>query len=96
MFRSQLQLVPPTKPEGVHAVGLRNGIRVSWKPVAGATGYEIWRSQPRRARRVIDTTTRTRFDDRQSKEDVRYAYTVRAVNIAGKGPFSAPVTARRP
>jgi hypothetical protein len=91
----QLQLVPPTRPEGVHAVGLRSGIRISWQPVAGATGYEIWRSQPRRVRRLIDTTTRTRFDDRQSKEGVRYAYTLRAVNIAGKGPFSALVTAKR-
>jgi len=91
----QLQLVPPARPEGVHAAGLRNGIHISWKPVTGATGYEIWRSQPGRARRLIDTTTRTRFDDRHTGRGVRYSYSVRAVNSVGKSPFSALVTARR-
>jgi hypothetical protein len=91
----QLQPAPPARPESVHAAWLRNRIRVSWEPVTDATSYEIWRSQPRRSRRLIGTTSRTRFDDRRSKEGVRYTYTVRAVSSIGKGPFSARVTATR-
>ena len=91
----QLQLTLPATPAGMRAAALRDRIRLSWTPVPDATGYEIWRSAPRQARRQIGTTAGPRFDDRKAKRGILYTYRVRALSTLGKSGFSEPVTGRR-
>jgi hypothetical protein len=57
-------------------VSLRRGV-VSWRAVANATSYEVWR-----AGTLVGTTARTRFVARAAG-----SYSVRGVNPLGKGPF---------
>jgi hypothetical protein len=91
----QLQLVLPSAPGGIRTTAVRDGIRISWRPVPNADHYEIWRSTPGRLRRMIGTTQTPRFDDHTARRGVRYVYLARAVTEAGKSAFSTPATGRR-
>jgi hypothetical protein len=91
----QLEVVAPAAPRGLHAVGRRDGIHISWKRADGV-GYEVWRSvgasgKPKR----IGKTTDGSFVDARAAHGITYVYVVRAVDEAGAGPFSAAVRARR-
>jgi hypothetical protein len=78
------QIVPPAAPTRVRAVRLTRGVRVSWRPVADATRYEVWRSGHR-----IGTLTGKALVDVKAPRSAT-TYTVRALNAAGFGPFSTP------
>jgi len=91
----QLQIVVPNAPTAVRATATRDSIRVSWQRFSAADRYEVWRASRGKPRRLIATTVAARLDDRTARRGVRYTYVARAVNAAGKGPFSKAVTAHR-
>jgi serine/threonine-protein kinase len=98
---------PPARlpaPTGVTATTscdgwLSTGTDVSWEPVAGATGYEIWRRGS-----ADDTFTRlepvgadvTAVRDVDLGVDMTYTYRVRAVDPPAVGAWSAAAVARTP
>lgn len=65
-------------------------ILVTWRPVAHATRYEIWRSSDRTSPIAIGTTTATGFTDANLEPDTSYLYWVRAMTTSETGPMSAP------
>jgi hypothetical protein len=92
----QLEVVAPGAPRGLRAAGRRDGNHLTWNRVAGL-GYEVWRAAGTGGKRtLIGRTTAGALADLRAAHGVTYAYTVRARNEAGVGPFSAPVRARRP
>jgi hypothetical protein len=84
------QLVTLEAPTGVATSSVRSGVRITWKPVAGATAYELWRSGVRLAR-----TTRTTFVDTTAKPRRLYRYAVRGVQFGEPGPLSRAVAGKR-
>ncbi|MCI9640448.1 fibronectin type III domain-containing protein [Ihubacter sp. mB4P-1] len=83
------------KPAKVQELNVfKNGyqsLKVSWKPVAGATGYEVYRSTTGKSGSFTlkKTTTSTSYTNTGITCGKTYYYKVRAVNKAGKGSFSA-------
>lgn len=73
-------------------------VELTWYPVEGATGYQVYRSLYRSKRfHRIRTTKDTGFTDRKVKSGDEYYYRVRAVGKKGRktrpGKFSDPVSA---
>jgi FG-GAP-like repeat len=92
----QLDVVAPSAaPAGLRAIGSRTDVRLAWKRVPGATGYEVWRSAGAATKKRIARPRTAAFVDRTAKRGVAYRYAVRATNTAGTGPFSGAVAARR-
>ena len=60
--------------------------RVRWRAVTNAASYEVWRSGVR-----IATTQAAGFLDKQTLRGRRYAYRVRAINLAGRSRWSKRV-----
>ena len=92
----QLEIVAPAAPLGLHAVGHRNGIHLTWNSVTGATSYQVWRSARHKQRRLIGTSGLPRYNDRRARRRITYRYTVQAQNAAGISRPSSAVRARRP
>lgn len=85
---------PPAAPAGVSATdrAFSDRVRVTWDAVAGATGYEIWRSNSNsssKASRVATTTGATTYDDFAGVNKKTVWYFVKAKNAGGAGAFSA-------
>jgi hypothetical protein len=85
-------VAPTTAPSQVRTQPVPAGIRISWRPVKGATEYEIWRGQPKKQ---LTSTTRTTYLDASAPRGKTSLYTVRARNQAGSGPYSPSVTGKR-
>jgi len=79
------QILAPLAPTGVRAVRIAAGVRVSWKPVAAASRYQV-----RRRGKLIAVTAATSFVDRAPGK--RPTYTVRSSNAAGTSADSPSVT----
>jgi len=92
----ELEIVAPTAPRTLHAVGRPDGIHLTWKTVPGADTYTVWRSTTRTAPRRIATTTAPKFDDRTARRQIKYVYRLKAANRAGTSAFSATASAKRP
>ncbi|HEV8103642.1 MAG TPA: FG-GAP-like repeat-containing protein [Gaiellaceae bacterium] len=86
-------VAPTTAPSQVRTQPVPGGIRISWRPVNGATEYEIWRGRPKK---LVTSTVRTTYLDTRTRPGKVAVYSVRARNQAGPGPFSPSVTAKRP
>lgn len=72
----------------------KSGIKISWKPVNGATGYAIYRKTASADWKLIDATTSISYIDTGGmKNKTIYYYTVRAykgnVTTANKNKYSA-------
>ena len=92
----QLQLALPARPARVAAASTQRGsIRLTWRAVAGADRYEVWRASKGSVRKRIGVTTNSRFEDRRVQPRVLYRYWVTAVSAVGRSAFSAPASARR-
>jgi hypothetical protein len=91
----ELQVVRPSAPTGLRARSRPASISLTWRAVAGANAYEVWRSMGAAARRPIATTVAPRYDDKHARPEVTYTYVVRAKNEAGTGPFSPTVRSNR-
>jgi hypothetical protein len=79
---------PPSAPGGLAAGQVSNtSISLSWNSAATATGYKIFRDGTQ-----IATTTDTFFVNNGLNPKTAYVYTVKASNVAGDSPASAPLT----
>lgn len=83
----------PAAPNGVSASDLTycDKVRVSWNPVGGATGYQVWRNtvnDPGSAAQLA-TDDASPYDDATAAAGVTYHYWVKAGNDCSTGPFSA-------
>jgi uncharacterized repeat protein (TIGR02543 family) len=85
-----LALQPPT---GVSASdgAFIDKVSVSWNPVIGATGYEVWRNTTNSTKGAREVAARTAspFDDFSVTPDRTYWYWVKATNQFGASGFSA-------
>lgn len=72
-------------------------VRIEWKPVPGALGYEIWRNTVMSldAAVLIGNRTWTAFEDRSAVVGTTYWYGVRATGACGTGYFATPDWGRR-
>jgi hypothetical protein len=87
------QIVPPAAaPAPIRAQVVPGGVRLSWRPVQGATRYEIWRGQPKT---LLGSTTGTSYLDARAPRGKALSYAIRARNASGPGPFSSPTISRR-
>jgi hypothetical protein len=87
----------PPAPTGLAAELSDDGtsIEVSWNEVTGATAYVLERAEgspPGEFTQLADDLTETTFSDTDITAGVVYTYRVAAVNDAGTGNFSSPVT----
>ncbi|MDF2946651.1 MAG: in like serine protease [Bacillales bacterium] len=87
----------PTKTSGTHSA--KNAIKVSWATVAGANGYEVYRSTKKTgAYSKIAVTTKNSYNNSALAKNKTYYYKVRAYRNVGKtkvfGTFSTIVSVR--
>jgi len=93
---------PPQAPRIVKGEGGDKRADLSWEPVVGATGYNIYRRLedeefPIRPLNRESLTT-TQYSDLNVENEKRYIYSTRAVrrvvktDVEGKGSLSVPVT----
>ena len=77
-------------PEGVTAgSGVHRQLALSWSPVAGATGYRIYRRLEDTGHALVGSSLTGAFNDTGLENGTRYYYVVEAVNLSGPGAFSA-------
>lgn len=65
------------------AAGVNKGIKVSWKKVAGAEKYRVYRKNGSKWSKVTDTTS-TSWKDKDVKKNKQYTYTVCCITKDGK------------
>ncbi|MDB6164945.1 MAG: repeat protein, partial [Lacunisphaera sp.] len=90
-------IAAPGAPTGLAAASGAGfvGVRLSWDPVIGTQGYEVWRNTvavPASAIRVADRVPAGLHYDDTATPGVSYFYWVKATNPAGASAFSAPVS----
>ena len=62
-----------------------NAIKVTWKPVTGASNYRVYRMGPSDSNwKALGNTTGTSYTDSNVKNGVTYKYTVRCISKDGK------------
>lgn len=80
----------PGAPTGLAGYAASSSsVVLSWKAVAGASSYSVYRNS-----RKVATVTAAAFTDTGLRAATSYSYSVRATNSAGTGPASATVTVR--
>lgn len=85
-------------PQLVSAESVSNGITFKWKPVTGATGYQIFRKEPGESWERIGTVkgaNRRSFVDKKAQKGVRYTYTVKAYYGSYRSAYYSGVSAKR-
>jgi glucosylceramidase len=83
----------PLTPANLAAVAGLDGVRLTWDPVTGATGYRVKRmatGEP--AYSVIATIPATSYWDSNVANRTSYTYVVTALNVEGEGSPSEPVS----
>lgn len=83
----------PAAPQNVQASDgtFSDRVRITWSPVSGAARYEVHRASSQDGPYELrGETTETSYDDTQVTPGTTYWYKVRAWNVLGYGPFSAP------
>ncbi len=71
------KLDQPAKPS---LAVIRKGVKVTWKAVAGAEKYRLFRKSGTSGWERVTTTTATTYVDTNVKSGVTYTYTVRCIN----------------
>lgn len=66
----------------------KNGVQISWKRVAGAAKYRIFRKQAGQGWKKV-TDTNNAYVDKTARNGVRYTYTIRCISADGKAFTSA-------
>ncbi len=88
-------LTPPLEMGVSNIVG---GLRIEWKEVQNATGYEIYRSKSKGEYSLlgmIDAETDPHFNDLTTENGYTYSYMVRAVTVGGKSMYSQSVSLKK-
>lgn len=67
----------------------KNGVQVSWKKVAGAAKYRVFRKVGSGSWVKLTDTAKLSFLDKTAKKGVTYTYTIRCVTSSGKAFTSA-------
>lgn len=82
----EIQTVPETPVLNKPSLNKADGsVKVSWKEVAGATEYRVYRKNTAKdAFKLIGTTKSTSYADKTAKIGQKYIYTVKATAISGK------------
>ncbi|MBO7710525.1 MAG: hypothetical protein J6S83_08660 [Lachnospiraceae bacterium] len=82
--------VPLDIPAGLAAKNLAAGVEVSWKPVSGAEGYNIYRRKSGGSWEKIGSSGRdeTVYLDKSAKNGIAYDYSVQAFNSMTTGSYS--------
>jgi hypothetical protein len=94
---------PPSAPGRMKAERGDKRVELSWDPVTGATGYNVYRRAEREDNYPLNPLNRipltgTRYTDLGVENEKTYVYTIRAVRrvvkteVEGKGSLGAPVT----
>jgi hypothetical protein len=87
---AQAATPPPAAPDGVTAQAIAGDeIRVTWTPVAGATGYEILRASAGSPLAPVGISATAVYDDDAVTPGAAYRYAVRALNAGGASADSA-------
>jgi len=87
---SAVPTVPaPTTPTGLAATAGNAQVLLSWTPVLGATGYDIYRDGV-----IIASTASSSYTDIAVLNGSTYLYAVRATNAGGASAASTTVSAR--
>lgn len=80
-------------PVLISAENTSTGIKVSWNPVSGASGYGVWRKTGNGSWSWIGRTTNTFYNNGTGKAGTTYTYTVRAYrgsfDTANKNKYDA-------
>ena len=75
-----------------------NSIKIGWKKVSGATGYQVYRSASKSGTfklvKTINKGKTVTFKDNKLKSNKTYFYKVRAVKKGSKGKFSAVISGK--
>lgn len=83
----------PAAPTGVTVTAVNCAAGLTWNPVAGATGYRIFRSaNPAGPFTQIGDSVLTNYTDDSLNRGTTYYYQVAAYNRAGTGPTAATVS----
>jgi hypothetical protein len=77
----------------LEALGEDGAVRLSWEPVAGATGYDVSRRTGIGSAIVVASTKEPSFTDADVVPEQAYLYTVTARSDAGVSPPSSEVAA---
>ena len=86
--------VPPAAPTGLVAVSHGPDIELTWEPVEGATGYEIYEYDSEEDEIYdLDYTTKTTYTDPDLAGDNIYSYYVTAIGPGGESGYSQMVSA---
>jgi fibronectin type 3 domain-containing protein len=87
---------PTAAPTGLTATAGGNQVTLSWNTVAGATGYNVFRSTSpggEGATPLASAIAGTNFIDTTAAGGTTYYYVVRAMNGGGQGPLSSETSA---
>ncbi len=83
--------VTPQKTSSVSLANTASGVKISWKKVAGATGYYVYRNGKKAA--TIKKAGTLSYTDKKAKTNgAKYQYQVYAYAATGKGAASARKT----
>lgn len=77
-------------PTNVQVVNTTNTLRITWKKVAGAKKYKIYRGK-----KLYHTTTKVKYYDNKAKAGKKYTYCVKAVKGKTVSKASKKVSATR-
>lgn len=97
--KNEVEHTRPEKVRGTHVERTARGVVLTWLDAQHDGHYEIIKKVPRAQHwSVVDNNvTETRYTDLAAKTDQTCMYRIRAVNIAGPGPWSETCYAdRRP
>lgn len=94
---------PPRAPTVVRAERGDKKVELSWEPIEGATGYDVYRRMEGEEEFPLSPLNREpikedRFTDLGVRNDIKYYYSVRGVrrvvktNVEGRGSPALPVT----
>ncbi len=81
----------------VSAIAASHGVALSWAPIAGATGYEVWRSAAAdlAAATLLQATRGTFSLDDSASAGTSFHYWVRPLLANGAGEFSSVASGQR-
>ena len=88
-------VTPPFAPTGLNAAGGNDSVDLTWNPVAGAGGYDVFRSTTNGGpyTLIANNVPNAAYLDTMVINGTSYYYVVSAVNNGGQSPVSAQASA---